>query len=201
MQKFTVGQSAAIPSQAVKFFVASKSPSWAPIVSAVCANRPKTVSIMSNEDRGSGPQMVFRRIPRRVPSMQSTRSLELIPPYYHQKGDVFVCGGRDHPALSVRRVYIEKSKFSWIAGVEPEASNQSAELTCECRYDHRVLNCTVSWQDEGEIVVELHQPCFSLCPGQILVLYNGEVCLGGGPICKLGPSQFETEHQVLSITE
>ncbi len=92
----------------------------------------------------------------------------------------------------------------------------SEEMECSyvCRYRHEEpLPCTVQYRQvkhlsnyeaetaneaetktEMEIVVNFRRADNNVCPGQILALYDGEVCLGGGPINKPGPSCFEQQN-------
>ena len=41
------------------------------------------------------------------------------------------------------------------------------------------------------VVVTFEQPAKTITPGQMLVLYSGEECLGGGPIEHIGQSVLE----------
>ena len=46
--------------------------------------------------------------------------------------------------------------------------------------------------------VRFSQPARAITPGQALVLYDGDVCLGASVIVYPGPSLFEQDHKNLS---
>jgi len=70
------------------------------------------------------------------------------------------------------------SKLSWASGSAPEKSDLQARI----RYRSEPVPCTVKIIDEDQIHVTFSNPVRSVTPGQALVLYDGEVCVGGGEI-------------------
>lgn len=90
---------------------------------------------------------------------------------------LYVDQGSDSPWLLSRRV--ETAPVHWIAGTEP-----AAEFSCQaqCRYRQAPEPCRVRVLDDGRIQVLFGRPQRAVTPGQSLVLYDGEVCLGGGVI-------------------
>ena len=100
-------------------------------------------------------------------------------PWYVARKDMpnnrlYVVQGRDHPALYTRCVSI--GAVHWIGeALEPP-------LTCaaKVRYRQPDAACTLIAADEqGKHRVEFAQPQWAVTPGQSLVLYRGEECLGG----------------------
>jgi tRNA-specific 2-thiouridylase len=75
----------------------------------------------------------------------------------------------------VREVVLQNT--NWISGA-PEAEKTYA---ARCRYRQLLQECTVSAREDGTRVV-FSQPQKSVAPGQSLVVYDGDVCLGGGSI-------------------
>jgi tRNA-specific 2-thiouridylase len=85
--------------------------------------------------------------------------------------------GHDHPWLLSTRVGAEQ--LSWVSGVAPEAGTR---LTAKLRYRQQDQACRVVEIDEERLVVEFETPQRAATPGQSLVLYQGDECLGGGII-------------------
>ena len=93
-----------------------------------------------------------------------------------------VVQGNDHPALLSATLWC--SEVHWIDGEGP-----TLPFTCmaKCRYRQADQPCRVdSAGDAGGIKVTFEQPQRAVTPGQSLVLYAGEQCLGGGVIERVG---------------
>jgi len=83
--------------------------------------------------------------------------------------------GHDHPWLMADRLHAVEP--SWVAGRPPE----DRALAAKTRYRQTDAACRVSADDPGfELEFEALQ--WAVTPGQSAVLYDGEVCLGGGII-------------------
>src|SRR5699024_3489911 len=54
--------------------------------------------------------------------------------------------------------------------------------TAKFRYRQKDSDVTVKVQDDGSILVNFHELQRAITPGQAVVFYDGEVCLGGGTI-------------------
>jgi tRNA-specific 2-thiouridylase len=65
---------------------------------------------------------------------------------------------------------------AWVAGTPPQATVLSAKT----RYRQADARCTLSQVLESQIRVGFASPQWAVTPGQSVVLYDGEVCLGGG---------------------
>ena len=68
---------------------------------------------------------------------------------------------------------------AWVAGKAPEAPSTH---TAKTRYRQADAACTLSRVLAREIMVDFPCPQWAVSPGQSVVLYDGEVCLGGGVI-------------------
>jgi len=68
--------------------------------------------------------------------------------------------------------------FNWIAGKPPAAKFKCMAKT---RYRQPDQGCTAE-VNPGEVRVTFDKPQRAVTPGQWVVLYDGEVCLGGGEI-------------------
>ena len=88
-----------------------------------------------------------------------------------------VVQGHDHPLLLKRSLAADET--SWIAGAAPA---ENSRHTAKTRYRQADAPCTVNEVLEGEIRVDFPTPQWAVTPGQSVVLYDGEACLGGGVI-------------------
>jgi len=88
-----------------------------------------------------------------------------------------VVQGHDHPLLL--RNSLEAGAASWIAG---EAPAERSSHTAKTRYRQADAACTLAAVRESEIAVDFPAPQWAVTPGQSVVLYDREVCLGGGII-------------------
>lgn len=88
-----------------------------------------------------------------------------------------VAQGRDHPKLYCSRV--ELSDCHWIRGSAPELP-----LSCRAKTRYRQPDqaCTVLESPTGAWEVTFEAPQWAPTPGQSVVLYEGDECLGGGVI-------------------
>ena len=117
-----------------------------------------------------------------------------------QKNEVIVARGVEHPALYAN--YLDAVDLNWFAGSPPVESG-SFECTAKSRYRQSDRGCTVTLTHAdnevlgSKIRVQFHEPERALTPGQYVVLYQGEVCLGGGVIAAVGPSIWD-QQQCLS---
>jgi tRNA-specific 2-thiouridylase len=92
-----------------------------------------------------------------------------------QRNRLLVVQGRDHPALFGSVIHAQQT--SWV-GAPPIPGDYAGKT----RYRQADAACTLSRADEGGCAVRFHSPQRAPTPGQSLVLYRGEVCLGGGVI-------------------
>jgi tRNA-specific 2-thiouridylase len=84
--------------------------------------------------------------------------------------------GHDHPLLMKRSLAAEDT--SWVAGSPPAGNSHTAKT----RYRQADAPCMLSEGVKGGIRVEFPTPQWAVTPGQSVVLYEGEACLGGGVI-------------------
>jgi tRNA-specific 2-thiouridylase len=86
-----------------------------------------------------------------------------------------VVQGHEHPALLAPR--LSAQDCSWVAGHPPAAG----WLAAKTRYRQADAACSFEPTGAG-FVLSFEQPQWAVTPGQSAVLYDGEVCLGGGVI-------------------
>jgi tRNA-specific 2-thiouridylase len=90
--------------------------------------------------------------------------------------ELVVVQGHDHPLLL--RSALRGLEASWI--LEPPVAG--TRHGAKTRYRQADSACTLARVDDAEIAVEFPQPQRAVTPGQSVVLYDGEVCLGGAII-------------------
>ena len=83
----------------------------------------------------------------------------------------------DHPWLHSQRLIAEQ--LSWVAGAPPVFPCRASAKT---RYRQPDQACTISCNDNGEVVVDFDQRQRAVTPGQSVVFYQQDICLGGGII-------------------
>jgi tRNA-specific 2-thiouridylase len=93
-----------------------------------------------------------------------------------ESNELVVVQGHDHPLLLKKT--LEAEDPSWVAGAPPSQRSFSAKT----RYRQADAPCTLQRVLESEIKVDFATPQWAVTPGQSVVLYDGEFCLGGGVI-------------------
>ena len=94
-----------------------------------------------------------------------------------ERNTLIVAQGRDHPALFHRR--LRAAAPHWIAGEPP-----NAPLPCQAkiRYRQPDQDCVLERLDPAMLNVLFTEPQRAITPGQSVVFYQDDVCLGGGII-------------------
>ena len=91
-----------------------------------------------------------------------------------------VVQGHDHPWLLAHQVTVGDT--SWVAGHPPAALEVDRELAAKTRYRQSDAPCHFRASSEDEFALDFPQAQWAVTPGQSAVLYDGDVCLGGGVI-------------------
>lgn len=97
-----------------------------------------------------------------------------------ERNILYVVQGADHPALFAEA--LTASDVSWISGVAPAGP---LRCTAKFRYRQPDQGVTVEPADGGAWRVTFDRPQKAVTPGQAVVFYDGEECLGGGIIDKV----------------
>ena len=91
------------------------------------------------------------------------------------KNTLWVVQGHDHPWLLAPSLRAED--LSWVAGAPPARS----DIAAKTRYRQADAPCTLKVDGSG-ITLRFAEAQWAVTPGQSAVMYDGEVCLGGGVI-------------------
>lgn len=94
-----------------------------------------------------------------------------------ERNVLIVAQGHDHPALYSHGLYA--TNVNWLL---PETPEEPFTCTAKFRYRQQDQKVTVIPQADGTIQIEFDQPQRAVTPGQSAVLYQGEICIGGGII-------------------
>lgn len=89
---------------------------------------------------------------------------------------LYVVQGHDHPWLLTKQLKAEN--ISWIDGQAPELGAYAAKT----RYRQSDASCQLIATSTNEFELQFSDPQWAVTPGQSAVLYEGDVCLGGGII-------------------
>ncbi len=92
-----------------------------------------------------------------------------------EKNTLRVVQGHDHPWLLSHRLVAQD--LSWCAGHAPAPGAYAAKT----RYRQQDAACTLEPSPDG-VALQFPEAQWAVTPGQSAVLYDGEVCLGGGVI-------------------
>jgi tRNA-specific 2-thiouridylase len=93
---------------------------------------------------------------------------------------LYVVQGHGHPWLLSQALLADDT--SWVAGHPPPLGSAAAKT----RYRQTDAACDIGFDgtapQDGHVALRFAQPQWAVTPGQSAVVYDGEVCLGGGVI-------------------
>ncbi len=104
-----------------------------------------------------------------------------------EKNILYVGQGFDHPALYSDSIFA--TDVHWTSA---DGKNEPFSCTAKFRYRQQDFAVTVHPLENNEARVEFAQPIRAITPGQAVVFYNGDECLGGGTIDRV----FRQEQQL-----
>ena len=95
----------------------------------------------------------------------------------HDSNELIAVQAGDHPLLQATQLVA--NQLNWIAGVQP-----IFPLKCcaKVRYRQNDQVCLITQLEDGKIQVDFSKAQRAITPGQSVVFYEGDVCLGGGII-------------------
>jgi len=93
------------------------------------------------------------------------------------RNELIVVQGHEHPLLYAGRLRAED--LAWVAGSPPASAQAYGAKT---RYRQLDAPARIVAVDAAACELEFDTPQWAVTPGQSMVLYDGELCLGGGVI-------------------
>lgn len=94
-----------------------------------------------------------------------------------EKNELIVVQGHEHPLL--KNDGLKASQLHWISGEQPKTNWVYAAKT---RYRQPDAPCEIDAIDAEEMDIRFGQKQWAITPGQSAVVYESNVCLGGGII-------------------
>ena len=101
--------------------------------------------------------------------------------------------GHEHPWMLSTR--LEASQLAWVSGSAPEPGRR---LSAKVRYRQKDQIVQILQIDENHMHLEFEQEQRAVTPGQSVVLYDGEVCLGGGIIESMNTPPMKTQFETVN---
>jgi tRNA-uridine 2-sulfurtransferase len=100
-----------------------------------------------------------------------------------QTNTLWVVQGHEHPWLQSTALTAQDA--SWVAGNAPD----DALLAAKTRYRQADAACSIQGANLGTFALKFPHAQWAVTPGQSAVVYNGDVCLGGGVIASAHSGQ------------
>ncbi len=98
-----------------------------------------------------------------------------------QNNRLIVVQGKDHPLLYSQS--LNAADLHWVSGQPPVTPFRCKAKTRYRQPDQDCVIITIETSEHGsQCMVEFDSPQFAITPGQSVVFYEGEFCLGGGVI-------------------
>ncbi len=101
---------------------------------------------------------------------------------------LYVGQGHDHPWLFSST--LRASKLNWVSGQRP---GPGSRLSAKIRYRQADQECEIVEIDPETLCLRFLEPQRAVTPGQSVVLYSGDECLGGGIIDAMNAEPFGME--------
>jgi tRNA-specific 2-thiouridylase len=94
-----------------------------------------------------------------------------------EKNELIAVQGKTHPNLYHKK--LEASQLHWVSGGMPDLSQSYG---AKIRYRSQDAKCTMEQISKDKVELTFQEAQFAIAPGQSVVFYDGDICLGGGII-------------------
>ena len=105
-----------------------------------------------------------------------------------KRNRLIVAQGHDHPALMHK--YLRCSDLTWITEIAPETHKT---YTAKIRYRQSAQECHLDFINSETLQLTFSEPQRAITPGQAAVIYDQEICLGGGVIDSFSNQPVEVD--------
>ncbi len=146
--------------------------------------QPGTIETIDGKTLGTHRGLMYYTLGQRQGLQIGGRADASEAPWYVADKDLernvlIVVQGHDHPALL--RSELLAAQLAWVAGAPP-----SSEFRCTAKIRYRQADqaAEVRCRANGTCEVRFDEPQRAVTPGQYVVFYQDDVCLGGGVIEK-----------------
>ena len=99
-----------------------------------------------------------------------------------ESNTLVVCQDHNHPMLMSKT--LEVTYIHWIS---PQSTALPATLHAKIRYRQQEQPCTLEQNNKNSYCITFHQPQRAVTPGQSIVFYSHDICLGGAVIERYSP--------------
>jgi len=149
--------------------------------------QPGEIRSLDGERLGHHQGLMYHTIGQRQGLGIGGRAMRPDMPWYVVDKDIernvlVVAQGNDHPALFKTHLYARD--IFWVAGEEPQLPLHG---TAKVRYRQKDQSCILTSCAQHGYRVAFATPQRAITPGQSVVFYTGERCLGGGVIEQTEP--------------
>jgi tRNA-uridine 2-sulfurtransferase len=144
--------------------------------------QPGNIETETGEIIGRHDGLMFYTIGQRQGLLIGGKKDKAELPWYVAQKDMsrntlIVVQGSDHPKLYQSQLNV--CNIHWIAQTAPD---QRLPLKAKTRYRQADQPCQIDAIDNKQYRVLFHEPQRAITPGQSIVFYQNEICLGGGVI-------------------
>lgn len=94
-----------------------------------------------------------------------------------QSNTLIVAQDHNHPALMKNQLYC--NAIDWVSDLRPELP---IRCSAKIRYRHKDVPCVITQHNDTTWAVKFDEAQRAITPGQSVVFYDGDDCLGGGVI-------------------
>lgn len=145
-------------------------------------NKPGAIVTPENKVIGQHDGLMFYTIGQRQGLKIGGQKNASEAPWYVAAKNIsqnrlIVTQDKNHPALAATKLSCDK--VHWIAGTEPDFTQN---YTAKIRYRQIDQVCKIIPKENNTLEVEFANPQWAITPGQAVVFYAGDVCLGGATI-------------------
>lgn len=85
--------------------------------------------------------------------------------------------------LNDNSLWNDEIKLASVHFINSNLEYNISNLAVRTRHRAKLVDCEMEMKKNGDMILKLKEPIRALTPGQSAVLYDGDICLGGGIIC------------------